>query len=472
MSELELLYRSILAVVDALDDLRFSPRPVDEDWRRHKDTLDDERKHRDRSVAALKECMAVLDQVRTALPSDWLGSDPKASKYIQLKSALRTMLSWLSDFQRPFRGYKMPLLGDDPEQIRRWEEAQDTMLAVAKDLRDKVDLQAANASRAAPDQVPVERIRHLPISDQAKDIFISATKFVLDNPKRFEAAAARLGAEVYPAGPPPAGEVDRAAYTLHQVFRDYAMADAPALTGNDYDLWAHSILLLAALVSYPGDLSALGPAGAIPWQNGSETIPMTAPATRDEPVASRADEPEESDATEFPIPLPGRQWVLLDMEGKLRHEFQDQSDPNTPGILMQGLDKLRVVLAEVLPPAPPQNQNKNTDPAPSPLSTKPSFTVGAASALQLRQNTEQPPPVQPERGFTVAEVRELLGLGNTALSSYARRAGVPRPARGQRNFLYTLQSVKAIIEQILRASSETNLRQRCQQALDQITPDH
>lgn len=352
MPNLADLLANLLSLADALYDLRYSPRPVDKDWRRHKDTLDDERNHRDRSVAALKECMTVLDQVRSALPSDWLGSDPKASKYIQLKSALRTMLNWLSDFQRPFRGYKMPLLGDDPEQIRKWDDAERAMLSIARDLRDEVDLQVVNASRAAPDRVPVERIRHLPISDEAKEVFVAATKFVLDNPKRFGAAAARLGTEVYPGGPLPAGQVDRAAYILRQIFQDYAAADIRTLLGSDYDLWAHSMLLLAVLVSYAGDLAAFGPCGAIPWHNSSESIQMTTPATAHESAADLAGGPEDLDADEFSIPLPGREWALLDLRGKLWDELQDPEPvaggPNIErGILGQFVDKSKVVMREL-----------------------------------------------------------------------------------------------------------------------------
>jgi hypothetical protein len=77
-------------------------------------------------------------------------------------------------------------------------------------------------------------------------------------------------------------------------------------------------------------------------------------------------------------------------------------------------------------------------------------------------------PAQSSRKFTVATLRELTGLHNTALNSYAKLAEVRTPGRGQRNFCYSLADVRRILETIITRSSEKNIRARCRTALKNL----
>ena len=68
-------------------------------------------------------------------------------------------------------------------------------------------------------------------------------------------------------------------------------------------------------------------------------------------------------------------------------------------------------------------------------------------------------------GFTVAALRDMTGLGNSALSRYAKIAKVTTPRRGERNFRYALADVRAILETIIAITAEDQLRARCKSAL-------
>lgn len=70
-----------------------------------------------------------------------------------------------------------------------------------------------------------------------------------------------------------------------------------------------------------------------------------------------------------------------------------------------------------------------------------------------------------DAGFSVAALREMTGLENTALNRYAKKAGVETPARGQRSHLYPAADARLILQKIINTSSEAKLRNRCQTAL-------
>lgn len=72
------------------------------------------------------------------------------------------------------------------------------------------------------------------------------------------------------------------------------------------------------------------------------------------------------------------------------------------------------------------------------------------------------------RTFTVAALRELAGLKNTALNKYARLAGVRRPRRGQRNFQYSATDVRLILDAIIASTSEAAVLARCRAARREI----
>ncbi len=71
-------------------------------------------------------------------------------------------------------------------------------------------------------------------------------------------------------------------------------------------------------------------------------------------------------------------------------------------------------------------------------------------------------------GYSVARLRELTGLGNTALNQYARKSGVTTPRRGQRNFRYSAGDVRAILETIVANTGEETLLARCRAALKDL----
>jgi hypothetical protein len=74
-------------------------------------------------------------------------------------------------------------------------------------------------------------------------------------------------------------------------------------------------------------------------------------------------------------------------------------------------------------------------------------------------------PAQSPRKFTVAALRELTGLKNTAVNKYAKLAEVETPRQGQRNYRYSADDVRRILNFIIAHSSEKALLARCRTAL-------
>ena len=86
--------------------------------------------------------------------------------------------------------------------------------------------------------------------------------------------------------------------------------------------------------------------------------------------------------------------------------------------------------------------------------------------------TKKPAPVTPPaptQSCTVADVRLLTGLGNTALHEYAKAAGVTTPGRGQRNFRYPQADVCAILRKIIGSGGDATLRETCRKSLRNLT---
>jgi hypothetical protein len=72
---------------------------------------------------------------------------------------------------------------------------------------------------------------------------------------------------------------------------------------------------------------------------------------------------------------------------------------------------------------------------------------------------------QKETSYTVAALRDMTGLENTALNKYAKLAGVPTPPRGKRNHRYTSAQVRAILKTIIASCTESAVVAQCQIAL-------
>ena len=148
-------YASLKTLCDELYMLRLSPRPANADWRDHRPSLDAARAQRTACQRAADACLAALDTVAGDFPDSWRGDDPKQSKYIRLRKSLGTVRDWLYESWQPFRGFKMPMdcdaqdQHDDPADVKCWNDAEKEIRGLGDELKDYIDLHAANVARAS-----------------------------------------------------------------------------------------------------------------------------------------------------------------------------------------------------------------------------------------------------------------------------------------------------------------------------------
>ena len=88
-----------------------------------------------------------------------------------------------------------------------------------------------------------------------------------------------------------------------------------------------------------------------------------------------------------------------------------------------------------------------------------------SQVLEPRLNPAENDTKEQTPSFAIAALREMTGLGNTALNQYAKRAKVTTPGRGQKNFRYSATDVRAILDTIIAYSSDTTVRAKCQSSL-------
>jgi hypothetical protein len=154
MPPLDNLCQSIKTLCDDLYTLRNWPRPPDADWRHHQPSKDGAREQRGNCQKSVDVCLKSLEEARPDVPQSWLGHDPETSKYIRLKRAFETIRYWLHEFQRPFRGYKMPMDSDDQDQhddpadVKDWNEAEMAVRRLGDELRDYIDLAVVHSRRS------------------------------------------------------------------------------------------------------------------------------------------------------------------------------------------------------------------------------------------------------------------------------------------------------------------------------------
>jgi hypothetical protein len=154
----------------------------------------------------------MLDSVRSQLPTSWLGDDPQNSKYIRLKRSLETVRHWLHEFQRPFRGYKMPMDSDaqdqhdDPADVKSWNNAETDIQVLGDELKDHLDLEAAKAA-SAPKPEPAEPLRKSNMSDDPvrftddqRELFRRVAYLIRSGPQAFQSAGQWLDAGADLAG--------------------------------------------------------------------------------------------------------------------------------------------------------------------------------------------------------------------------------------------------------------------------------
>ncbi|MCE9589089.1 MAG: hypothetical protein K8S99_01030 [Planctomycetes bacterium] len=148
-------YNSLKTLCYELNLLRQSPRPRDADWRHHGPSLDEAREHRMKCRGAADVCLAALDAAMGQFPDSWLGDDPQSSKYIRLKYALGTVISWLYECQLPYRGFKMPMdcdgqdQHDAPEAVKSWNDAEREIRVLGDELKALIDLHDAKTAAAS-----------------------------------------------------------------------------------------------------------------------------------------------------------------------------------------------------------------------------------------------------------------------------------------------------------------------------------
>jgi len=92
--------------------------------------------------------------------------------------------------------------------------------------------------------------------------------------------------------------------------------------------------------------------------------------------------------------------------------------------------------------------------------------VGDALRASMLATPAAPAVAGNGEGYTVAALRDMTGLANTALNKYAKLANVPTPPRGKRNHRYTAGETRAILQAIITRSSEADLVNRCRDALE------
>ncbi len=101
--------------------------------------------------------------------------------------------------------------------------------------------------------------------------------------------------------------------------------------------------------------------------------------------------------------------------------------------------------------------------------TEPNPTTGGESAdMPPGAENRRPTSQTHNAGYCVADLREMVGLKNSALNRYAKAANVTRPGRGQRNFRYAATDVRAILQTIVCNASEAALLKRCATALQNL----
>lgn len=87
--------------------------------------------------------------------------------------------------------------------------------------------------------------------------------------------------------------------------------------------------------------------------------------------------------------------------------------------------------------------------------------AGDAAFMRLVAKMEIAIPPRPAPTFSKADLREITGLENSALTDYTKAAGVEVPNRGAKNHRYTCDEFRKILEEIVRGTQSQSVRQKC-----------
>jgi hypothetical protein len=82
-------------------------------------------------------------------------------------------------------------------------------------------------------------------------------------------------------------------------------------------------------------------------------------------------------------------------------------------------------------------------------------------ASVVESNAEHP-------GFLKSELKDMTGLGNTALTNHAKDAGVTTGGRGKKDYRYPTTDVRKILTTVMDKALEENIRQKAAEALKSL----
>ena len=99
--------------------------------------------------------------------------------------------------------------------------------------------------------------------------------------------------------------------------------------------------------------------------------------------------------------------------------------------------------------------------------------VAAENIVQVvadgaKAKTEVPTDTEPGVTYTPSEVRNLVGVSDTTLNHYAKKAGVPTPGHGKRNHRYTAEEAEKIVGEMAKSTSEGAMKKKALEALEKL----
>lgn len=198
------------------------------------------------------------------------------------------------------------------ETIDRWAA---TYFLDDLDSRKSLDRWMANVQMAwaglihadSPDpawEAAVQKFRDLPISAEIKDPLVKVFQTVVRQPESFRSAASEVQ-KLIADGQEKArqsGMTDDWSFWTREVLTDVADEVTTGLALPAFVEWKKRLSILLAISLYPGDLSAIGECGMVPWENRWAEPGADLPA----------------------LPSFGRVAIFFELDGTLREQAKDR----------------------------------------------------------------------------------------------------------------------------------------------------
>lgn len=122
------------------------------------------------------------------------------------------------------------------------------------------------------------------------------------------------------------------------------------------------------------------------------------------------------------------------------------------------LDSIRKVPADSLPP-PSVNIGNWADGANE-----------IAKVLQAMNAPDRSGPAHAtDAGYTIYALRMMVGVDNSTLNRYARKVKVRIAPPGKKDFRYSIEEVRTILQAIVEGSTQDEVVSRCRTALEELT---